>query len=78
MHVLVIPVEHVASVHELGPEHAGVLSDLFAAVQRVAEAEGVSTTGYRLVANTGRGAGQSVDHLHFHVLGGRPMRWPPE
>jgi len=78
VHVLVIPAEHVESVHTLGREHTAVWTDLLAAVQRVAEKEGVAESGYRLVANAGPDAGQSVAHLHLHVLGGRPMRWPPE
>jgi len=78
VHVLVVPTLHVGSVHDLGPGDATLLSDLMAAVQRIAEGEGVAATGYRLVANVGADAGQTVAHLHLHVLGGRPMRWPPE
>lgn len=73
-HVLVIPKRHVASAAELGPEDAGILSSLFEAAAQVGrDLEG----GWRLVTNVGPDAGQSVFHLHFHVLGGRPLSWPP-
>ena len=73
-HVLVIPKRHVASAAELGSEDAGLLSALFEAAARVGrDLEG----GWRLVTNVGPDAGQSVFHLHFHVLGGRPLGWPP-
>lgn len=75
-HVLVIPREHVASLDDLGPERAELGGTLLLAARRVAEQEGLES-GYRVVANTGARAGQSVFHLHLHVLGGRAMRWPP-
>ena len=74
-HVLVIPKKHVSGVHV-----ADVSDDLQGLLQvaaEIARAEGVETAGYRLVINTGRHGGQSVDHLHVHVLGGRTMSWPP-
>jgi histidine triad (HIT) family protein len=73
-HVLVIPRRHVASAHEL--DDAALSAALFSAMRQVADAEGVGD-GYRIVTNIGRGAGQSVAHLHFHLLGGRPLHWPP-
>lgn len=76
-HVLVIPKEHVGSVAEAKPEHAALLGKLMLATQRVAEMTGITTSGFRVVANTGPNAGQSVFHLHLHVLGGRAMGWPP-
>lgn len=73
-HVLVIPRQHVASAHELDdPAMAGAL---FGAMRRIADAEGLDD-GYRIVTNIGPAAGQSVPHLHFHLLGGRTMGWPP-
>lgn len=75
-HVLIIPREHVASLDELEAEDARLGGELLRAASRVAEQEGLEA-GYRVVANTGVRAGQSVFHLHFHVLGGRAMRWPP-
>lgn len=75
-HVLVIPKEHVASVHELNAAHSDVLAEMVEVIGRVAEQEGVAD-GYRVVTNVGGAAGQSVLHLHWHVLGGRPLSWPP-
>jgi histidine triad (HIT) family protein len=75
-HVLVVPRRHVPDVDTLEDDDAGLLSALFAAVRRVAEAEGLAK-GYRVVTNVGAESGQSVFHLHLHVLGGRPMSWPP-
>jgi histidine triad (HIT) family protein len=76
-HVLLIPREHVAgSAAELGAEHAEVLAELFALARRVAQKEGLER-GWRLVTNVGRDAGQTVHHLHIHLLGGRPLAWPP-
>jgi histidine triad (HIT) family protein len=74
-HVLVIPRDHIASAHEL-PRDGQPLDELFAAIRRIADQEGLGS-GYRIVTNVGPDAGQSVPHLHFHVLGGRAMSWPP-
>jgi len=76
-HVLVVPREHVASVDDLDEEHAELVGRLFLAARDVARQEGIVEDGYRVVTNTGRGAGQSVFHLHLHVLGGRSLGWPP-
>lgn len=76
-HVLLIPREHVTSAADLGEQHAEVLGRLFAMAARVARDAGVVERGFRLVTNAGRGAGQSVPHLHFHLLGGRSLGWPP-
>jgi histidine triad (HIT) family protein len=74
-HVLVIPRRHVANLPELA-EYPEELADLVSLGRSVAEEEGIEA-GYRMVANTGAEAGQSVFHAHLHVLGGRPMTWPP-
>ena len=76
-HILLIPKDHVASAAVLGEEHADLLIELFGTAAHLAKAEGIDGSGYRLVTNVGRDAGQSVQHLHFHLLGGRAMRWPP-
>ena len=76
LHVLAIPKEHVASVDELNRNHAGVLAEILIALSTIADREGTDG-GYRIVTNVGPDAGQSVLHLHFHLLGGRPMAWPP-
>jgi histidine triad (HIT) family protein len=75
-HVLVIPKRHIGSSHELGSSDGALLGELFDAIAAVASNAGVEE-GYRLVTNIGADAGQSVNHVHFHVLGGRSMSWPP-
>jgi histidine triad (HIT) family protein len=75
-HVLVIPRQHVASAQELGADHAALLSRLFGAMSEIAGDEELGS-GYRIVTNVGPDAGQTVQHLHFHLLGGRALEWPP-
>lgn len=77
VHVLVIPRRHVESVGALDAEDTALVGELMLAAAEVARIEGVSESGYRAVTNVGERAGQSVFHLHVHVLGGRRMRWPP-
>jgi histidine triad (HIT) family protein len=74
-HVLVIPREHMASLDEASDPV--ILGEVLLMAQAVARHEGLVESGYRTVLNTNAGAGQSVFHLHAHVLGGRPMKWPP-
>ena len=77
-HVLVIPTKHVAAVREAkGSEGEALLGRVLKFAADVASELGLDAGGYRIVTNTGKDAGQSVDHLHFHVLGGRKMSWPP-
>jgi histidine triad (HIT) family protein len=76
-HILLIPREHVASISDLRDGHAAMLFELLRVAAHLARAEGVDKSGWRLVANTGPDVGQSVHHLHFHLLGGRPLEWPP-
>ena len=75
-HVLVLPVTHVASAAHLTEADGPLLGRLFAVAADIARREGLDR-GWRLVSNVGPDAGQSVDHLHVHLLGGRPMTWPP-
>lgn len=77
VHTLVIPIRHVASVQELGEADQALLGRLLITCRRVATDKGLAETGYRIVANTGQNGGQTVFHLHFHVLGGRHLAWPP-
>jgi histidine triad (HIT) family protein len=77
MHTLVIPKRHVASVQDLGEADQALLARLLLTCTKVAKDKGVADSGFRLVANTGRDGGQTVFHLHFHVMGGRHMSWPP-
>ncbi|MCX7894782.1 MAG: histidine triad nucleotide-binding protein [Thermoanaerobaculum sp.] len=76
VHVLVIPRKHIVSLADAQPEDALLLGKLLLAVQRVARETGVASA-FRVVTNCGAGAGQSVFHLHFHVLAGRRLAWPP-
>jgi histidine triad (HIT) family protein len=77
VHVLVIPKRHVASVQELERGDVGLVGHLLQACVKLAKEKGISESGYRIVTNSGPHAGQTVFHLHFHLLGGRPMTWPP-
>lgn len=77
IHILVIPQRHIESVNAVEPGDAELIGKLYLVAKLVAEAEGVARTGYRIVVNTGPDSGQSVPHLHLHVLGGRALRWPP-
>lgn len=76
-HVLVIPRQHIATLNDLGPADAGLVGELFLAAKQVAAAEGLADAGYRAVMNCNEGAGQTVFHIHLHVLGGRRLSWPP-
>ncbi len=77
VHALVIPKRHVAGVHDMTADDMQLLGQLMLASRDTAEKLGLADGGYRLVINQGADAGQSVAHLHCHVLGGRPMGWPP-
>jgi histidine triad (HIT) family protein len=76
-HLLLIPRKHVASLRELTAEDDALVGHLVRVSAQVARVEGIAERGFRLVANSGPEAGQSVDHLHFHLLGGRHLGWPP-
>ncbi len=75
-HLLLIPKEHIESITDLTEAHGEILADLMQSAAHLAKTEGLDG-GWRLVANVGPDAGQSVFHLHFHLLGGRKMAWPP-
>lgn len=77
VHVLVIPREHITSLDHAGDEQEGLLGALLLAARDVARKEGLAEDGYRTVINTGDDGGQSVHHVHVHVLGGRRLTWPP-
>ena len=77
VHILIIPKLHLASVSDVGPEHSNILSEMLGLANEQARTEAVTESGFRLVVNNGRDAGQSVDHLHLHLLAGRAMTWPP-
>lgn len=75
-HVLVIPKQHLRDLDGTTPDHQSLLGHLLLVAKDVAAKQGLAR-GYRVVMNRGADGGQSVDHLHVHVLGGRPMKWPP-
>ncbi len=76
-HILVVPNQHIRGADEISAEHGQVVAAMFAAATGLAESEGIAASGYRLVFNVGPNAGQSVFHLHLHLLGGRHLAWPP-
>ncbi len=76
-HILLLSREHISSVREIGPEDEDLMGQICAVANELATREGIAQGGYRLVVNVGRNGGQTVDHLHVHLLGGRPMAWPP-
>ena len=76
VHVLIIPKKHIAGVAQMGEEDTEIVGYLQLVAAKLAAERGV-TDGYRVVVNSGPGAGQSVMHLHYHLLGGRPLTWPP-
>lgn len=77
VHLLILPKKHIATLPEAGEEDQALLGSIVLTANRLAEMKGVSQRGFRLVVNCLAEAGQSVFHLHFHFLAGRPMRWPP-
>lgn len=76
VHILVVPKKHIASLAETTPEDAPLLGRLLVLASEIAQANSLDG-GFRVVANTGPDGGQTVDHLHLHILGGRQMHWPP-
>ena len=77
IHVLLIPREHFASLKEIPDEKKDILSHLLLKARQIAQEKGIAKKGYRIVLNTERDSGQEVFHIHFHLLGGRRMHWPP-
>jgi len=76
-HILVIPKEHIRNAGAAKPEHRELLGDLVLAASQIAQEQGIADSGYRLVMNVGRDGGESVPHLHMHLIGGRSLSWPP-
>jgi histidine triad (HIT) family protein len=77
VHLLIIPRKPIPTLNDAGPEDAELIGKLFLAAARVAKETGIAERGYRTVVNCNAAAGQTVFHLHLHVLGGRPLQWPP-
>ena len=76
VHILVIPKKHIASVNELLPTDAFIIGHIFKVAKKIAIAKDIAESGYRIVNNCGQDGGQSIMHMHFHLLGGRKMMWP--
>lgn len=77
IHFLVIPKEHIGSANEINQENAGIVSHIFQVINTIVEELKINESGYRIVNNCGNHGGQTVQHIHFHVLGGRELKWPP-
>lgn len=77
VHFLVIPKEHIKSVNELNEKNADIISHIFLVINKIVRDLNIAETGYRVVNNCGKDGGQTVDHMHFHVLGQRDLKWPP-
>ena len=76
-HVLIIPRQHIETINDLGPGDSALIGNLFLVAQQVAKDEGIAENGYRVVTNCNSDAGQTVFHIHLHMLGGRRLNWPP-
>jgi histidine triad (HIT) family protein len=77
VHLLIVPRKHIATLLDLASVDEAVIGHIFTTGARLAREQGLAASGYRMVVNCGAGAGQSVYHVHFHLLGGRPFSWPP-
>ena len=76
-HLLIIPKKHIATLMEIEDSDKELLGSVYTVAKSLAKENNLESSGYRVVINCGSGAGQSVFHIHFHLLGGRPMKWPP-
>ncbi|SKA85879.1 histidine triad (HIT) family protein [Caloramator quimbayensis] len=77
VHIIIIPKEHIESVREIDENNALIVSHIILTAKKIAKDLGISESGFRIVNNCGKDGGQTVPHLHFHLLGGRDMQWPP-
>lgn len=77
IHILVIPKQHIQSILELDSSNISIVVDIFEAINKIAKQLGIDRDGFRVVTNVGVNGGQAVSHLHYHVLGGRNLKWPP-
>ncbi len=77
VHILVIPKKEIASIDDLSAEDEQLVGHLFLVIQQIAREQGLAENGYRVICNCGEGGGQTVFHLHYHLMGGRNLEWPP-
>lgn len=76
-HILIIPKKHIATINDMTPEDSSVLGHMIETAKNIANEEGIASNGYRLIMNCNNEGGQTVYHIHLHLLGGRQMTWPP-
>lgn len=76
-HILVIPRKHIATINDIAPDDCSLVGELYLVAAELARKEGFADEGYRVVMNCNEGAGQTVFHIHLHLVGGRPFSWPP-
>lgn len=76
-HIIIIPKEHIPSANNIDENNSHIIGHIFVVINKIAKEKGLSNQGYRVVSNCGEFGGQSVEHLHFHLLGGRQLQWPP-
>ncbi|MCM8710407.1 histidine triad nucleotide-binding protein [Clostridium sp. SYSU_GA19001] len=77
IHVLIIPKKHINSINDLEDKHENLIGHIYTVCKKIAAELGIAESGYRVVTNCGANAGQTVYHIHFHLLGGRNLNWPP-
>ena len=77
VHVLIIPKKHIESINDLTEEDSNIIAHIYLVAKKIANEFGLKEKGYRIVTNCGEKAGQTVPHIHFHLLGGRTFKWPP-
>lgn len=77
VHLLVIPKEHISSANEINAENSHIIGKIYEVIAKIAKQEGFADDGYRIVNNCGEDGGQTVNHIHYHVLAGRYLQWPP-
>lgn len=77
VHVLIIPKKHISNLNELGLDDLSIISHIFYKAKDIAKDLGIAEDGYRIIANCGKDGGQTVSHVHFHLMGGRSLAWPP-
>ncbi|MGL5244573.1 MAG: histidine triad nucleotide-binding protein [Sarcina sp.] len=77
VHVLVIPKEHIDSVNRINENNSEIVAHIFTVINKIVRELNIHESGYRVVTNCGQNGGQTVGHIHFHVLGGRDLKWPP-
>lgn len=77
VHIVIVPKEHIESINAITIDNSKIISHIYLKVSNIAKGLGIKDSGYRLVCNCGEDGGQNVNHLHFHLLGGRKLTWPP-